>query len=55
MTLADGQTEAVLPESEAGAVYEVRARAMVDGIIPVIGTVMAFYGEYSDTVTITVP
>ena len=55
VTLTDGQTEAVLPEAEAGAVYEVRARATVDGVNSLIGGSAVFYGEYSDAVTITVP
>ena len=55
VTLTDGQTETVLPEPEAGAVYEVRARATVDGVIPVIQLPKPFYGEYSDTETITAP
>lgn len=55
VTLTDGQTEAVLPEAETGAVYEMRARAMVDGINGLVGGSAVFFGEYSDTVTITVP
>ena len=53
--LTDGQTEAALPEAEPGAVYEVRARAKVDGVTAIIGLPSAFYGEYSDTLTIPVP
>ncbi len=53
--LAKGQTEADLPEAEAGAEYEVRARARVDGITAVIWMDAPFYGEYSETVTITMP
>ena len=55
MTLTDGQTETVLPEPETGAAYEVRARATVDGVMPVIQLPKPFYGEYSDTETITAP
>ena len=53
--LAEGQTEAELPEPEAGAAFEVRARATVDGINAIFGGPAVFYGEYSDTVTVTVP
>ena len=55
VTLTDGQTETELPEPEAGAVFEVRARATVDGVMPIIQLPTPCYGEYSDTVTITVP
>ena len=55
VTLTDGQTEAVLPEPETGAVWEVRARASVDGVGQIFGEPTVFYGEYSDTVTVTVP
>ena len=55
VTLADGQTEADLPETEAGAAYEVRARAMVDGLSAIIGIPTVYYGEYSDTAAITAP
>ena len=55
MTLTDGQTETELPEAESGAVYEVRARATVDGVMPIIQLPTPCYGEYSDTATVTVP
>ena len=44
-----------LPEPEAGTAFEVRARATVDGINAIFGGPAVFYGEYSDTVTVTVP
>ena len=53
--LTDGQTEAMLPTPDSGAVYEVRARATVDGVTPLILLPAPCYGEYSDTVTVTVP
>ena len=55
VTLTDGQTEAVLPEPEAGATYEVRARAKVDGVDAIFGGPRVFYGEYSETATVSVP
>ena len=55
VTLAEGQTEAELSEPEAGAAFEVCARATVDGINAIFGGPAVFYGEYSDTVTVTVP
>ena len=55
VTLTDGQTETELPEAESGVVYEVRARATVDGIMPIIQLPTPCYGEYSDTATVTVP
>ncbi len=55
VTLTDGQTEAVLPETEAGAVYEARARAKVTAANALVGVPEVFCGEYSDTVTFTAP
>ncbi len=53
--VTDGQTEAFLPEAEAGTVYEVRAHAKVDGVTSLIEMPSLFYGEYSDPVTVHVP
>ena len=44
-----------ITEPEAGAAFEVRARATVDGVNAFFGGPEVFYGEYSDTVTVTVP
>ena len=55
VTLTDGQTETELQQPDAGAVYEVRARATVDGVMPIIQLPTLCYGEYSDTATVTVP
>ena len=55
VTLTDGQTETELQQPDAGAVYEVRARATVDGVMPIIQLPTPCYGEYSDTATVTVP
>ena len=55
VTLIDGQTEAILSELESGVVYEVRARAKVDGVTSVVNIPAVCFGEYSDTVTFTAP
>ena len=53
--LTDGQTETTLQLPEAGAAYEVRARAKVDGVTILIYLPTTCYGEYSDTATFTAP
>ena len=53
--LADGQTETTLQLPEAGAAYEVRARAKVDGVTPLVYLPSPCYGEYSDAMTVTAP
>ena len=55
VALTDGQTEAVLPETETDAVYEARARAKVTGVNALVGVPEVCCGEYSDTVTFTAP
>ena len=55
VTIGDGQTEATLPLPEAGASFEVRARAKVDGLMPLIYLPSVYYGEYSDTATFPAP
>ena len=55
ITLADGKTEAALPETEAGAALEIRARAAADGLNPILGSPASFYGEYSEIVTFPAP
>ena len=54
VALTDGQTETALSGLEAGAAYEARARATVDGVTA-IGVPVPCYGEYSDPVTFTAP
>ena len=39
----------------AGASFEVRARAKVDGLMPLIYLPSVYYGEYSDTATFPAP